>query len=90
VSEATGLAVPEKVPLEFNVTPLGSEPLVTESVGVLSSSEKLIDVRFDDALPLSASVPKEPEAVANTGVSLIDNASASVAAKLELFIILIS
>ena len=57
---------------------------------MLSSSENEIAVKFDVALPLSAKVPREPEAVANTGVSLIANASASVPAKLELFIILIS
>ena len=88
--ELTAFAVPEKVPLEFNVTPLGSEPLVTESVGVLSSSENEIAVKFDVALPLSAKVPKEPDEVENTGVSLIANAFSNVVSKLERFVILIS
>ena len=68
VSEATALAVPEKVPLEFKVIPEGNEPVVTETVGVLSSSENEIAVKFDDALSLSVNVPKEPEAVAKTGL----------------------
>ena len=90
VFETTAVAVPEKVPLEFKVNPAGIEPVVTETVGVLSSSENEIGVKFDDALFASTNVPKEPEAVENTGVSLIDNVSASVEVKPETFVSLIS
>ena len=88
--EPTALAVPENVPFEFKVNPVGIEPLVTETVGVLSSSENEIAVKLDPALFACCSVPKEPDAVENTGVSLIVKPLASVPFKLEEFITFIA
>jgi len=57
---------------------------------VLSSSVNAIGVKFDAALPPSASVPKEPAPVEKTGVSLIDKQFASDPDKLEELITFIS
>ena len=76
--------MPEKVPFEFNVIPVGSEPEVTEKVTVSpSSSVAVIVVKFEPALSALVKVPKEPEATPNTGEASIFNASPKVPAKLE-------
>ena len=67
VFEPTAFAVPENVPLEFKVNPAGIEPEVTEKVTVSpSSSEAVIEVKFDPALAVSFNVPKEVNEKNNT------------------------
>ena len=84
VFEPTASAVPENVPLEFKVNPVGIEPEVTEKVTVSpSSSEAVMEVRFDPALSISLNVPKEPLATPNTGEASIFKASAKLPAKFD-------
>ena len=91
VFELTALAVPEKVPFEFNVIPVGSEPEVTENVIVSpSSSVAVIVVRFELALPVSVSVPTEPEATPNTGEASTLKASSNVLERPETLVSLTS
>ena len=84
VFEPTASAVPENVPSEFKVNPEGIEPEVTEKVTVSpSSSEAVIEVKFDPALATSFNVPKEPLATPNTGAASIFKASAKLPAKFD-------
>ena len=79
----TPLALPEKVPLELKVIPLGREPDVIEKVIVSpSSSVAVTAVRLEAESPLDR-VPKEPAATPNSGAASILKAFDNSPDKLE-------
>ena len=68
MSEVSAFAVPERVPLEFNVIPVGSVPDNLENVIVSpSASVAVIVVKLDDCLATSFKVPIEPLATLKLG-----------------------
>ena len=67
--EVSAFAVPEKVPLELNVIPVGSVPDNFEKVILSPSTSVAVTVvKFEDALLLSAKVPSVPLATPNVGI----------------------
>ena len=81
--ELTPPTLPEKVPLELRVIPLGREPDVTEKVILSpSSSVAVIVVRLEAEPPLTR-VPKVPAATPNAGAASILKAFANSPDKLE-------
>ena len=78
--DVTILAVPLKVPFEFNVIPLGNdEPDFKDTVPALLSSINEIAVRLELALPSSFKVPREPVPVTKLGGELIAKTLCEVA-----------
>ena len=66
--------MPDQVPLELNVIPVGNVPAVWEKViASFSSSVAVTLVKFEADLSLSGKLPKEPLATLNTGLSFVDN-----------------
>ena len=83
VLEETPPALPEKVPLELKVIPLGREPDVTEKEMLSPSSSVAVTVvRLEAEAPLTR-VPKVPAATPNAGAASILKASANSPDKLE-------
>jgi hypothetical protein len=74
VFDATALAVPENDPSLFSVIPGGKLPLTTVYVKPLlvfvSPSQQTGRVAFEEARPVSTSVPKLPLAVCQLGGAL--------------------
>ena len=66
--EVSAFAVPEKVPSELNVIPVGKVPEILEKVIVSPSvSVAVTEVKLEDALSELAKVPSEPLATSNVG-----------------------
>ena len=83
VLEATPPALPEKVPLELKVIPLGTEPDVTEKVILSPSSSVAVTVVRLEAEPPLDRVPKVPAATPNAGAASMLKAFANSPDKLE-------
>ena len=83
VLEETPPALPEKVPLEFKVIPLGREPDVTEKEILSPSSSVAVTVVIPEEAPPLTRVPKVPAATPNAGAASILKASANSPDKLE-------
>ena len=68
VFEVSASAVPDQVPLEFKVIPVGNVTAVlVKAIVSPSASVPVIVVRLDAALPVFAKVPKVPLATLNVG-----------------------
>ena len=80
--------VPDISPVdEFNVTPDGKDPEVTEYVIVESESVAVAEIDIEIC---SSNVPREPEAVCHTGLALTNKASGKIPNKLDGFVTLMS